>query len=193
MSNTTQIQTPLAKSEPLELAGTHLQELPLSGKISLRGNSSNRKLAAAVKKATGLVLPTKANTFNHKGEGYVTWMGPNEWQITCELDQTNKLIDELRADLQDIHSAVVEVSDYYTTLQLSGPLARKVLANGSAFDTHPSQFNKGQCTQTRFGHAAILLQQLSAEPDYRIQIRWSYAQYLFDYLSAALHNHATDQ
>ncbi|MFT5259387.1 MAG: sarcosine oxidase subunit gamma [Saprospiraceae bacterium] len=192
MTNQTTIQTPLAAKEPVELAGTRLSEMPLCGKITLRGNSDNKAFVAAIKKATGLALPIEANTFNQKGSSMLSWTGPNEWMLHCEIDACLTMVDKLRTALADQHAAIVDVSDYYTMVELSGPLAKKVIANGSPFDTHHTQFTTGQCTQTRFGHAGILMNQMDDNPTYHIQIRWSYADYLFGYMHDALRNHAAE-
>lgn len=187
---TINIQTPLADKPAVELAGTGLTEMPLCGKITLRGSSDNKAIVAAAKKVSGLDLPVNANTFNQKGNMVLSWTGPNEWMLHCDLGECLATVDRLRKELADQHAAIVDVTDYYTMIELSGPLARKVLANGSAFDTHPTQFMTGQCTQTRYGHASILMNQMDDEPTYHIQIRWSYADYLFIYMHNALRNHA---
>ncbi len=151
---TINIQTPLADKAPVELAGTRLAQMPLCGKITLRGNSDNKAFVAAIKKVTGLALPIEANTFKQSGKSVLSWTGPNEWMLHCDINACLAMVEDLRSALADQHAAVVDVSDYYTMLELSGPLARNVIANGSPFDTHPSQFTTGQCAQTRFGHAS---------------------------------------
>ncbi len=192
MTKLLNIQTPLASIEPVELAGTRLAELPLCGKITVRGDSNNKGFVAAIKKVTGLTLPIEANTYNTKGDSVLSWTGPNEWMLHCALDDCLTLISELRLALGGQHAAIVDVTDYYTLIELSGPLARKIIANGSPFDTHPSQFTSGQCTQTRYGHAAILMNQMNDDPIYHIQVRWSYAKYLFTFMHDALRNHGAE-
>ena len=77
---------------------------------------------------------------------------------------------------------MTDVSDYYVVMRLSGPEARVVLAKGSPFDVHPRSFDVGACAQTRFANASILLRLVGEAPTFDIQVRWSFAPYLWDYL-----------
>jgi len=76
----------------------------------------------------------------------------------------------------------VEVSDYYTVIRLSGEKVRPVLASGTPLDLHRSVFSKGRCAQTRFGTASVLLSVHDDIPLIDLQVRWSFAEYVWKYL-----------
>ncbi len=166
-----------------------LHEVSSMAKINLRGDANNPAFAKAIKSALNLSLPTEANTCAHaQAESTVFWLGPDEWLVHTPLDALQKTLTTLRNATEPLHAAITDVSDYYLVLELSGPQARSILASGTSFDIRTASFKPGQCAQTLFGHASILLWPVDDTPTFCIQVRWSYAQYLFTYLSNSLHN-----
>ena len=163
-----------------------LSELPWCGKINLRGNPENAEFLKKAEASMGIPVATEPNTLNMDHGRTCFWLGPDEWLIHCDLQETDELIENLNSNLSGIHSAVVDVSDYYTVLRLDGPDSSRLLAKACPLDLHPSKFNTGSCAQTRFGHASILLHQISAIPAYNIQVRWSYTEYVWDYLVSGM-------
>ncbi len=163
-----------------------LEELPWCGKIILRGNPQNRQLIKNVESVFGLKLPVESNTCIQDKTHQIFWLGPNEWIVYCELAETQNKIASLKSALSELHSAIVDVSDYYTILRLSGPESTRLITKACPLDLHPDKFPKGSCTQTRFGHAGILLHKFSDTPGYDIQIRWSYTEYVWDYLKSGI-------
>ena len=187
MGNQIICRTALTDFKPV--AGEHsLIEALLNGKINLRGNPENTGFTQAVQNALGLVLPLEANTMSSSAGLRIFWLGPDEWLIHLPLETVDERIDILREALGNQHAAITEVSDYFSVLELSGPQARSIIASASPFDTRPQHFKTGQCTQTLFGHASILLWPLEDTPTFGIQVRWSYAQYVYDYLSQSMQN-----
>lgn len=185
------VEMAIKKVSPLDgLAGpsggnVKLTELPFVGKVTLRGDSEDDAFMAAVKDVLGFKLPTKALT-SKEGKLYSAyWVGPDEWIIYTPEDGETALEAGLRDKLGDIPSQVVNVSDYYVTMRLSGPAAREVIKKGSPLDLHPRSFTTGQCTGTRFAHATIFLIQRDDQPTYDVQVRWSFAEYLWNYFTEA--------
>jgi len=165
---------------------TSLVELPWCGKINLRGDPNNRRFARKAKSALGLELPLQAHSCNANDTITIYWLGPDEWLIYCDLPKTGSTIENLKSSLSGIHNAVVDVSDYYTVLRLSGPDSSALIARACPLDLHPGVFANGACTQTRFGNASILLHKNSETPTYDIQVRWSFTEYVWDYLVSGM-------
>ena len=115
----------------------------------------------------------------------IAWLGPDEWLVLTPPDGADATADALRENLAGQHAAVVDVSDYYTTIRVSGPRSRDVLVKGTPLDLHPRNFGPGQCAQTRLAHATVLIIQDDDEPGYDVQVRWSMAEYLLDWLEDA--------
>lgn len=164
-----------------------LCELSLCGKINLRGNTKDEDFCQTVATIFGLALPVAANTCTANDVYQLFWLGPDEWMIHLPLESVEQCLAALKNSLATQHFAATEVSDYFSVIQLSGEKAREVIASGSPFDVRPQHFKPGQCTQTHFGHASILLWPKNAQ-SYCLQVRWSYAQYIYAYLSESIHN-----
>lgn len=164
-----------------------LFELPLCGKINLRGDAKNKDFKQAVTTLTGLELPTSANTCAANSGHQLFWLGPDEWMLHLPLESVDQSLAALKNTLTKQHFAATEVSDYFSVIQLSGDQIREVIASGSPFDIRPKHFEPGQCAQTLFGHASILLWAQDAQ-SFCLQVRWSYAQYLYAYLRQSIRN-----
>lgn len=180
-------QTALTKAAPISSEHT-LCEAALCGKINLRGNIDKANFRQAVDATLGVSLPEGANTVSNTNGNNIFWLGPDEWLAHVPLASLDKTITALRENLAGQHVAITDVSDYYSVIELSGPQARDIIACASPFDIRPNIFPVGQCAQTRFGHASILLWPLNEVPSFRVQIRWSYAQYVYGYLSESIQN-----
>jgi len=179
-------RSPLIDVLPVE--GIHqLSELPLCGKINLRGDASDTLFCKAVETVTGLALPFDANTSVANNRFQLFWLGPDEWLLHLDLQQLEATTSALRAGMESIHHAITDVSDYLTVITLSGPKCHDILASGTPLDIREEHFKTGQCAQTLFGHASILLWPHDAQ-SYRLQVRWSYAQYLYTYLAQSIQN-----
>ena len=161
--------------------GLLMQELSLAGKISLRGDFNDPRVAAAVQDTLGLAVDLQANTFLRNNERSIYWLGPDERIIYTDLMAVDNEIAQLRSALPG-NTSVVEVSDYFTVIRLSGEKVRPVLGSGTPLDLHNSVFSKGQCAQTRFGTASVLLSVHDDIPVIDLQVRWSFAEYVWAYL-----------
>lgn len=166
---------------PGPAGGITLQERPYLGKVNLRGDAGNEAFVHAVNRALDCGPPTEPNTVADGGRYTVFWLGPDEWQIHCAENARQKLIDELQAVLEGQHSAVVDVSDYYVVMRLSGARTLEVLGKGTPLDLHPRAFATGACAQTRFGHATVLLHKVT-DDTVDLQVRWSFAEYVWTHI-----------
>ena len=163
-----------------------LQAMPFSGKIIVRGNSADAQFCGAILESTKLQIPTKPNAVFSREGAVAFWLGPDEWLLRFdEFGETAAAMASLKKSLAGIHSAAVEVSDYYAVLRIRGPHVREVLSAGCPLDLHPSAFEAGCCSQTRFSTAAILLYQVDDAPTFEVQVRWTFAEYLWKYFAAA--------
>lgn len=172
--------TPLSDL-PQSSAGIELSERAFIGKVNLRGDPEDMEFASNVERALGIALPLVPNTVCTSVEYSVFWLGPNEWLIHCAEDRQAETEQKLRRSLNGRHVAITDVSDYYVVLRMTGDKALEVLSKGTPFDVHPTVFNPGACAQTFYGHATILLHCVDRGPTFDIQVRWSFAEYLWSY------------
>jgi sarcosine oxidase subunit gamma len=132
-----------------------------------------------------LALPTGPNTATTAGERRVLWLGPDEWLVVAPAGERGTLAGELRAALDGVPAAVVDVSGQRTVIELSGPSAREVLMKGCSIDLHPRAFGAGRCAQTALALAPVVLLPVRADA-FWIFVRASFAEYLADWLIDAM-------
>ncbi len=180
-----QATSPACNLDPIE-GRNRLREQPWRGKINLRGDPENRKFLANAESVLDIRLPLQPNTQRASADRTCYWTGPDEWLLHCPLAATGPMVRALQAKLRDTHHAVTEVTDYYTVLHLTGPDTIALLSRACPLDLHLAKFTVGDCTQTRFGHASILLHKTGDTPAFDIQVRWSYTEYVWDYLASAM-------
>jgi len=166
---------------PRPAGGIELVERPFLGKVNLRADASDEAIARAAQGVLGAALPVEPNTVAVTDDYTVFWLGPDEWQIHCPEDGQGALAGALEQALAGCHAAVVDVSDYYVVMRLSGERATEVLGKTVPLDLHPRAFSPGRCAQTRFAHATVLLHKL-AEDCVDLQVRWSFAEHVWLYI-----------
>ena len=82
--------------------------------------------------------------------------------------------------------AAVDASANRVCLELSGPAAEEVLAQGCSLDLHPSAFAEGACAQTLLARVQVILWRREAER-WQLFVRPSFAPYLRAWLADAAH------
>ncbi len=176
-------RSPLAHRQPAVAPDEQLSlcERAFDAKIVLRGTPD--VLAPALRSVTGLEMPEPTRstaTESHR----LLWQSPDEFLLIGPKDTELDLLHALQAALDGVHVQIVNVSDYHTTLVLSGPKARETLMTLSTLDLHPRGFTVDQVAGTTFGHALGWLVQsvddaAAGGPVFEILVRWSHADYLF--------------
>lgn len=179
----------LTARSPLEGAGlpAEVAESPFVSHLDIRADQTDGALLARLAAALGVGLPIEPNTFTETVDGSrtVLWLGPDEWLVLAPPGSAPDVESALRAALAGGEGAVVDVSANRTTLSIAGPRARAILERGCSIDLHPRVFGPGRCAQTDLARANVILFQVSAEPEYRILVRPSFAAYLAAWLADA--------
>jgi sarcosine oxidase subunit gamma len=183
--------TGLRAHSPLE--GVELparvRELPFLAQLDLRADPTDAVLMARLAEVIGAALPTEPNTAIVADDGirHVLWLGPDEWLILGEPDTAPAIESAIRAAIGEGHGAVVDVSANRTTLSISGPRARDLLAFGCSLDLDERRFKPGRCAQTMLARANVIIVPVgpAAEPSFRVLVRPSFAAYLAAWLTDA--------
>lgn len=177
------LRSPLAAKTPG--GALQMREITEQSLLLVRGNAEDAQFAAAFKNAAGCAPPSSFDTVAADGERLVYRLGPDEWLVRDAQAAGEKIADDFRRELKETVAAVVPISDYYTNIQISGKDARDALAAGCPLDLHPRVFAAGNFAQSRFATAAILLYQRNDAPTFEVQVRWSFADYVWEYLRTA--------
>lgn len=165
-------------------SSVRLVEEPFLTQVDLRVHPGSPAVAR-VERALGLPVP-HPNQVSGDEQDAVLWLGPDEWLVVAAPDRAGEVLTALRGALGEALGSSVDVSANRTTLRLAGPEAREVLEKGCSLDLHPRAFGPGRCAQTLVGRTQAVLWQVGAEPDYRLLVRCSFANYLADLLLDAM-------
>ncbi|WP_319532104.1 sarcosine oxidase subunit gamma family protein [uncultured Cohaesibacter sp.] len=163
--------------KPVAFNGIALEEVPHLTQIGLRGNPANRTFTSGIKSVIDVALPTKGGLVNEKNGTAALWLGPDEWLILAEDKDPADLVEAMEAAIGDAHASVVDLSDNRKTLKLSGPNAWTVLNKVSPLDFHPRSWKRNMCAGSLCGTVQAFYWQRSAEPEFYILVRSSFAAY----------------
>ncbi|WP_055535326.1 sarcosine oxidase subunit gamma [Streptomyces graminilatus] len=160
-----------------------LAELPFLTQLDVRLDAKGAA-ADAVGLALGLPLPLAPNTVVRAGELVALWLGPDEWLIVGPPGRERELEGRIReAAGEEQPVSVTDVSAQRTTLLVTGPLARDLLAHGCPLDLHPRAFGPGHCAQTTLGRTqVVLVARDEPRAGFWVLVRSSFAGYLTDWL-----------
>ncbi|MEO1091944.1 MAG: sarcosine oxidase subunit gamma family protein [Pseudomonadota bacterium] len=182
-------RSPLAHRRPLAGGGAvRIAELPLRALFSLRGEAD--RMAESVGATLGLTLPGAVRE-TVRGEGAAAlWLGPDEWLLVVEEAEASAKAAALETALGGTHHQLVELSDYYTAIDVRGPRARDLLAKLVAVDLHPTRFGAGDVVATKLAKATTWLWLTEDEgrasgPSFSLFVRRSMADYAWCLLAEA--------
>ena len=153
-----------------------LNERPFLELVNLRGDLDDAAFAGAVDRVLGCRPPAKANTVAQGNGCDVLWLGPDEWLVRSHEARAATLETKLRVAFDGAYAAAVDVGSGYTVVEASGERVRDVLSRGCPLDLHPRVFARGQCAQSHFFKASIVLIP-AGENAYEIVVRRSFADY----------------
>lgn len=161
-----------------------LRERPFLELINVRGDAGDGEFIAAVEGVTGARLPTKANTVA-QGNGYdALWLGPDEWLLRSSEARTPELEGKLRTALGTLYASVVDVGSGYTVLEASGERVRDVISRGCPLDLHPKVLQRGQCAQSHYFKAPLVLIP-TADDTFELIVRRSFSDYFLRIITDA--------
>lgn len=162
-----------------------LSERAFRGMVNLRGDPGEKRFLAAAKTVLGADLPLDPNTTAQAREGALLWLGPDEWLLELRDGGEAEIAERLRSALAGQRHSVVEVGHSRALIGVDGPRARDVLMKGCSLDLHPRAFRPGHCAQTLLARAGMILRQVDDGPSYDLNVRRSFAEYVWTWLEDA--------
>ena len=150
----------------------------------MRGDWNAPEFRLAVARATGIELPRDPNTVALSETYIALWLGPDEWLLQSTAPREATLERTLRPLLAGQFAAVVDVSSGSVVVEVTGSRASDVLQKGCPLDLHPRVLRVGQCAQSHFFKAAIVLRPLGTDA-FEVLFRSSYGDYAMRMLTDA--------
>ncbi|MFD5013399.1 sarcosine oxidase subunit gamma [Streptomyces chartreusis] len=177
-----QVTDRLAAATRTSGGAIRLAELPFLTQVNVRLDAKGAAFEA-VGLALDLQLPLQPNTVVHTGELTALWLGPDEWLLIGRPGGEGELESRIREAAGDEPVSVTDVSAQRTTLLVTGPRARDLLAHGCPLDLHPRSFGSGRCAQTTLGRTqVVLVARDESRAGFWVLVRSSFAGYLADWL-----------
>ncbi|HET8604912.1 MAG TPA: sarcosine oxidase subunit gamma family protein [Marmoricola sp.] len=169
----------LAAADAAGDRGVTVREVPFLTMVSVRAEPRSGA-AVAIGEVLGAPLPDRVGSSATSGEHTALWLGPDEW-LVVSTSPAAPLVARLSVALGYARGDIVDVSANRTTLELTGPSARAVLAKGCPADLHPQAFGVGSTITTTLGPVPLLLWR-SGEESWRLLPRSSFADYVARWL-----------
>lgn len=160
---------------------------PVEGRAVLNLRTVPQPGPGVFTSVVGLELPTTAGRSATAADGTVhaLWTGPGDWLIACPDAGRPSLETRLRAALEGMSGALTDVGHGFVVLNLSGPSAVDVLAQGCGLDLDPSVFIEGACAMTAMARMRVVIHRLPRGGGYDVYVARSYAESLWHFLTMA--------
>jgi sarcosine oxidase subunit gamma len=159
-----------------------IRELPFISQVNLRADTKDAALMERLATALGIALPVKPNTVATHIERRALWLGPDEWLVVGADGQHEALKQVLRDGLNGAVGSIVDVSANRTLLEIGGPKAGDVLAQGVAIDLDARSLPPSCCAQTLLGKAQVIIERRGDQPALHLYVRSSFSCYVADWL-----------
>ncbi|WP_233849416.1 sarcosine oxidase subunit gamma [Paraburkholderia sp. HD33-4] len=145
--------------------------------VNVRGEPGDPAFVGAFERVVGCRPPSAPNTVSSSAEYEVLWLGPDEWLVLSNEPVQDGVLEAKLVDaLNGTYAAAVDVGSGYTVVNISGERVREVLARGCPLDLHPRVFKVGQCAQSHYFKASIVLIP-TGDDAFEIVVRRSFADY----------------
>ena len=156
-----------------------IQELPFVKKINLRIDPKNKSYLSSCSNILGTILPTKPNTYSRNKKTKVIWLGPDEWLIVSDDDNTFlKLLNKIR----NLEANVTDVSENRTIIRIRGKKTYVLLSKFLVLDLEKNLSTDLSCAQTLFVKVPVLLVRNHYDeiPEIDIFTNRSHANYIYN-------------
>lgn len=162
------------------------KELSNIPKINLRGSITDKDFITNVRKILDTLLPTEPNTSISNNKLKIIWLSPNEWLIEIyEIKDFNKIFTDLQYSLNAQNTAITDVTENRTILNLNGSRLYKLLSKFMVIDLDKVLMNESFVAQTIFIKIPVLIvrnHQTNEIPSINLHTNRSHAKYIIDLL-----------
>lgn len=165
------------KPHPSEFA---MNEKTFLGKIALFGKEN--LFFEKISNKFNITLPTLANTTTTNDKITALWLSQKEWLLTLNSSANNEEIELLQNELNNIHALAIDVSDRWTTINISGNKVPDILSKGTFIDLDNSVFGIGACAQTTLWTVNVIIYKIDSKPTFDLFVDSTMATFLWEWL-----------
>jgi len=157
-----------------------MNEKQFLGKIALFGEGD--LFFEKISNKLNISLPTSPNTTAYNDKITALWLSQKEWLIVVSASTDAEEVTSLQNHISDIHALALDVSDRWTTINVSGKKAVEVLSKGTAIDLDISVFGSGACAQTALWTVNVIIYRIDEKPTFDIFVDSTMARFLWQWL-----------
>ncbi len=165
--------------------GVTIEERALSGKINIRGKSSDKKFMKNIGSILNLVLPIEPNVRIFNNNISIMWLGPNEWLVETPENEKDKIISLLENKLNLQNTAITDVSFNKTVLRLEGEKVFTLLSKFLVANLEKLLKNNFSIAQTIFIKIPVIIIRNNTDKEATsldLHLNRSYAKYVYELL-----------
>ncbi len=148
-------------------------------RFSLRIAGAHLEMAV---EAFGQDIPADIGGMSSAARMTALCLGPDEWLLTAPLSEGEGIAARFAGIRDQVLHSLVDVGHRTVGIDVSGPAAAMVLNSGCPLDL--DNFPIGGGTRTILDKAEIILMRLERD-HYRLEIVRSFAEFVWNFLSAA--------
>tara|TARA_B100000965_G_scaffold353852_1_gene330017 strand:+ start:233 stop:796 length:564 start_codon:yes stop_codon:yes gene_type:complete len=177
--------SPLSSKIAVDSRELKLESVSFVGKINLRIKEEDSESRKIVSEFLRYNLPNSSGEVQGNNETRTACLGPDELLIHCLDKEKFNIINNIREILGNKFYSITDVSDYYITIRLSGEKSIEVLSKGCPLNFKQYLNIKDSCAQSYISKASVFIDRLADDQIFDISVRWSFAEYLWDWLEDA--------
>ncbi len=165
--------------------GISIEEKELTGKINLRGKSTDKEFMKNVGSVLDLVLPIEPNVRVSNNNLNIIWLSPDEWLVETPKNETEKIIQLLKSSLNPEKTAVTDISFNKTVLRLEGNDIITLLSKYLVINIKEALKTNYSVAQTIFIKIPILMIRNNRDDETKcidIHLNRSHAKYVYELL-----------
>ena len=155
-------------------------------KLNLRGKS--RDFLTTIGKNINMILPIEANTSSSSDNYTSLWLSPDEWMIISnniiDNDNNHYEIEELLFNKisKTNLGAVINISDQFVMINLSGDKIFDLLSTGCPFDFSDFSSKVGSVTQTLLSQIDVIIHHKEVN-SINLLVRRSFSEHLMSWIN----------
>ena len=157
-----------------------MKEKLFLGKISLFGKED--LFFEKISNKFNIALPTLPNTTTTNDKITALWLSQKEWLIVVNPSINNEEVESLQNEISNTHSLAIDVSDRWTTINISGNKVIDVLSKGTFVDLDNSVFGVGACAQTTLWTVNVIIYKIDSKPSFDLFVDSTMATFLWQWL-----------
>jgi len=165
------------KPNPSEFS---MNEKIFLGKIALFGKED--LFFEKISNKFNITLPTLPNTTTTNDKITALWLSQKEWLIVVNSSINNEEVESLQNEISKTHSLAIDVSDRWTTINISGNKVIDVLSKGTFVDLDNSVFGIGACAQTTLWTVNVIIYKIDSKPSFDLFVDSTMATFLWQWL-----------